>query len=79
MDEDDDGLYSSRQQSTDLAAMLLGRGGRGGELKIRACLVSSHNLPNQSVANHKSVAVIKSVAKKFEAKLWQELAKIITL
>jgi hypothetical protein len=32
-------------------------------------------LPSQSVVNHKSVAAIKSVAKKFEAKLWQELAK----
>jgi hypothetical protein len=31
------------------------------------------------VANHKSVAAIKSVAKKFEAKIWQELAKTITL
>jgi hypothetical protein len=31
------------------------------------------------VANYKSVAAIKNVAKKFEAKLWQELAKTITL
>jgi hypothetical protein len=46
---------------------------------FRACLVPSHNLPSQSMANHKSVAAIKSVAKKFKAKLWQELAKTITL
>jgi hypothetical protein len=31
------------------------------------------------MASHKSVAVIKSVAKKIEAKLWQELAKTTTL
>jgi hypothetical protein len=43
MDEDDDGLCSSRQQSTDLAAMLLGRGGRGGELKIKDALVGGKN------------------------------------
>jgi hypothetical protein len=42
-------------------------------------LVSSHILPSQSVASHKSVAAIKSVAKKLEAKLWQELAKKLTL
>jgi hypothetical protein len=33
--------------------------------KVWACLVSSHNLPSQSVANHKSVAATKSVAKNF--------------
>jgi hypothetical protein len=38
--------------------------------RVRGCLVPSHILPNQSVASHKSVAAIKSVAKKLEAKLW---------
>jgi hypothetical protein len=40
---------------------------------IRARLVHSHILPSQSVANHNSVITIKSVAKKFKAKLWQKL------
>jgi hypothetical protein len=42
-------------------------------------LVSSHILPSQSVASDKSVAATKSVAKKLEAKLWQELARKLTL
>jgi hypothetical protein len=45
----------------------------------RACLVPGHILPSQSVASHKSVAAIKSVAKKYKAKLWQKLATTITL
>jgi hypothetical protein len=36
---------------------------------IRARLVHSHILPSQNMANHNSVAAIKSVAEKFEAKL----------
>jgi hypothetical protein len=31
------------------------------------------------VASHKNVAATKSVAKKLEAKLWQELARKLTL
>jgi hypothetical protein len=51
---------------------------------LRACLVlshtlPSHNLPSQSVVSHKSVAAIKNVAKKYEAKLWQKLVTTITL
>jgi hypothetical protein len=42
-------------------------------------LVPGHILPSQSVASHKSVAATKSVAKKYEAKLWQKLATTITL
>jgi hypothetical protein len=41
-------------------------------------LVSSYILSSQSVASHKSVATIKSVAKKLEAKLWQELVRKLT-
>jgi hypothetical protein len=36
-------------------------------------------LPSQSVASHKSVAAIKSVAEEYEVKLWQKLAAIKTL
>jgi hypothetical protein len=46
---------------------------------LRACLVLSHTLPSQSVVSHKSVADIKNVAKKYEAKLWQKLVTTITL
>jgi hypothetical protein len=46
---------------------------------IRACLVHGHTLPSESVTSHKSVAAIKSVAMKYEAKLWQKLATTITL
>jgi hypothetical protein len=46
---------------------------------IRGCLISSHILSSQSVASHKSVAAIKSMAKKLEAKLWQELTRKLTL
>jgi hypothetical protein len=31
------------------------------------------------VASHKSVAAIKNIAKKLKAKLWQELARKLTL
>jgi hypothetical protein len=48
-------------------------------LQLRGCLVPSHILPSQSVDSHKSVAATKSVAKKLEAKLWQELARKLTL
>jgi hypothetical protein len=46
---------------------------------LRGCLVPSHILPSQSVASHKSVVATKSVAKKLESKLWQELARKLTL
>jgi hypothetical protein len=35
---------------------------------LRECLVPNHILPSQSVASHKSVAAIKSVSEKYEAK-----------
>jgi hypothetical protein len=46
---------------------------------LRACLVPSHTLPSQNVASHKSVTATKSVAEKYEAKLWQKLATTISL
>jgi hypothetical protein len=42
-------------------------------VEYRACLVHNHILPIQSVASHKTVAATVSVARKFEAKLWQNL------
>jgi hypothetical protein len=35
---------------------------------LRECLVPNRILPSQNVASHKSVAAIKNVAKKCEAK-----------
>jgi hypothetical protein len=46
---------------------------------LGTCLVPSHILPSQNVASHKSVAATKSMAKKLEAKLWQGLARKLTL